>query len=311
MKLKTIITEIFEVIAPLFFSFLIILFSPILKFICFKKSLKFSKPKSIVITGTCSGLGRELACKYSSIYKNDLAILLMGMNEDNLNQVKQICQNHGSIVYTIIENIKNKEKMKNHLIEFNSKYPIDLLIANAGTIESQLKESLSFEDKLREISDTNINGMLNTVLPVIPLMESRGYGQIAIVSSLSKNFSSFYVGYSASKAYISTFTNILRNRLHSLNIGVSLIEPGFISTPLTQSLKIKPLFEINIEDAASEIVEGIENGKSYISFPLSARCVSIISHVVPEFLTDAINSFNSFFFGRFDFHNKDIKNKIN
>ncbi|KAM9995688.1 hypothetical protein ACTFIY_001864 [Dictyostelium cf. discoideum] len=309
MKLKSIITEIIEVLAPFFFSFLILLFSPILKFICFKKSLKFSKPKSIVITGTCSGLGRELACKYSSIYKNDLTLLLMGRNEDNLNHVKQICQNHGSNVHTIIEDIKNKEGMKNHLIEFHSKYPIDLLIANAGIIESQLNDS--FENKLREVSDTNINGMLNTVLPVIPLMESRGYGQIAIVSSLSKNFSSFYVGYSASKAYISTFTKIIRNRLLALNIGVYLIEPGYISTPLTQTLNIKPLFEIKTEDAAIEIIEGIENGKSYISFPLNAQLLSIFSLSIPEFLIDSINSFNSFFFERFDFHKKDIKNKIN
>ncbi|KAN0019775.1 hypothetical protein ACTFIU_002997 [Dictyostelium citrinum] len=309
MKIKSIIIESIEVILPLFFSLLAIIISPILKIICLKKALKFSRPKTIVISGSSSGIGKALACKYASIYKNDITLLIMGRNKDEIKQVKQICESYGSKVFSINENIKNKEGMKKQLIDFDSKYPIDLLIANAGGLESQLEESLSFEEKLREIADLNINGMLNTVLPVIPLMESRGYGQIAIMSSMSKNFSSFYAGYSASKAYISTFTKILRNRLFDLNIGVYLLEPGFISTPLTDTLKVNPLFEIPVDEAALEIIEGIENGKAFISFPLKAQLLSMASNAVPLFLIDANHAIVSFFLKRFDFHNIDIRNK--
>ncbi|KAN0038942.1 hypothetical protein ACTA71_001135 [Dictyostelium dimigraforme] len=313
MKLKSNIIEIIEIIIIFFFSIFIILLSPILKLICVKKALKFQKPKSIVITGASSGIGKSLACKYASIYKNDLTLLLIGRNKDRLNQVKEICQSYGSNILIISENIKNKDGMKKHLIEFDLKFPIDLLIANAGAIESQLKETLSFEEKLIEITDVNINGMLNTVLPVIPLMESRGYGQIAIVSSLVKNFSSFFPGYSSSKAYISTFTKTLRNRLLALNIGVYLIEPGFVSTPMTESLKIKGLFEITVDEASSEIIEGIKKGNAHISFPMRAKLISIFSNMVPLFLMDGNHAICSFFLKRFDFHNKDInnKNKIN
>jgi NAD(P)-dependent dehydrogenase (short-subunit alcohol dehydrogenase family) len=125
--------------------------------------------------------------------------------------------------------------MEMWLREFQTRYPIDLVIANAG-ISAGTGGVLSGEpiDQARLVFDTNLMGVLNTIEPVIEPMQGRGHGQIAIISSLAG-----FVGwpgapaYCGSKAAARIYGEALRRSLGKSGVGVSVICPGFVESRIT------------------------------------------------------------------------------
>ncbi len=73
--------------------------------------------------------------------------------------------------------------------------------------------------------------------------------------------------YGASKAAVINFTETLYLDLHPKGLGVYLIMPGFVKTPLTDGNDFKMPHLISAEEAAQEIVAGLRAGKFEIHFP--------------------------------------------
>jgi short-subunit dehydrogenase len=73
--------------------------------------------------------------------------------------------------------------------------------------------------------------------------------------------------YGASKAALINFTETLYLDLHPKGLGVYLINPGFVATPLTAKNAFRMPHLITAEEAAREIVAGIERGDFEIHFP--------------------------------------------
>ncbi|KAM9996834.1 hypothetical protein ACTFIZ_001787 [Dictyostelium cf. discoideum] len=92
-------------------------------------------------------------------------------------------------------------------------------------------------------------------------------------------------GYSSSKGYIKSFGLILRNGLASRGVGVSVIMPSFIYTPLVDSLDCKDipmLLPITTNQASKYITDAI------ISFPPLIYCLSHFVTSIPPTLRDAL-----------------------
>src|SRR2546421_287135 len=115
---------------------------------------------------------------------------------------------------------------------------------------------------------TNRHGVIGTCAVVLPALIAQGQGAIGIVASVAG-----YRGlpkaliYGASKAAVINFTETLYLDLRPKGLGVYLINPGFVKTPLTAHNDFKMPALITAEEAATAIVQGLRAGKFEIHFP--------------------------------------------
>ena len=123
-------------------------------------------------------------------------------------------------------------------------------------------------DAANKLVDLNLRGVLNCLDPVLPALLRQGTGAIGIVSSVAG-----YSGlpraliYGATKAALINLCESLYLDLRPQGIGVHLINPGFVDTPLTADNPFPMPALITPEEAARHIVSGIGRGAFHIHFP--------------------------------------------
>ncbi|MEO8346274.1 MAG: SDR family NAD(P)-dependent oxidoreductase [Betaproteobacteria bacterium] len=144
---------------------------------------------------------------------------------------------------------------------------VDLVLIVAGTHKEMRAWELNEKDS-RALLEINLHGVLNTTGAVVPGLLAQGHGAIGIVASVAgyRGLPKALV-YGASKAAVINFTETLYMDLHPKGLGVYLIMPGFVKTPLTDQNDFKMPHLITAEEAAQEIVAGVRAGKFEIDFP--------------------------------------------
>ena len=237
--------------------------------------------KTVVITGGSSGIGRALAICYAG---KGVTLGLIGRNEQRLNDVASICRSKGASVSVGIFDVGQREQLGAWLIAFNDGTPVDLLIANAGVMGGAREgEIIEADETSRFILEINVMGVLNTVQPLLPRMMARRSGQIALVSSIA-GFIPLpdAPSYGASKAAILSYGLGLRTALQGSGVKLSVICPGFVTTPMTAQERGWRPFEMPAEHAALLIVQGLNRDKAIIAFPRILAFFTWLGGLLPE-----------------------------
>ncbi|HEX4909608.1 MAG TPA: SDR family NAD(P)-dependent oxidoreductase [Permianibacter sp.] len=149
----------------------------------------------------------------------------------------------------------------------NSFGAIDTLVYNAGTCE-YIDHGALDSAVVERVMDTNFFGLSRCIEAALPLLRKGLQPQISAVSS-----SAAYLplpraeAYGASKAAMSYLLHTLRLGLQPEGISVNVICPGFVKTPLTDRNDFAMPCQISAEEAASEIIAGLQRNKKEIHFP--------------------------------------------
>ena len=246
-------------------------------------------PKHVVITGANGGIGAALAKVYA-VPGTRLSLLARDLGR--LEIVAAACRDRGCDVEAHAGDVTDAAGMERWLFACDSVVPVDLIIANAGMLGAPvLIENAGETDAARRIFSVNTLGMINTVTPLLPRLIGRRTGQIAIVSSLSA-----FVGvpafpaYSASKAAACVYGDALRSLLAPHGVRITTVYPGFVDTPMSQSLGCRGPFLWSADRAAVHIARGLARGRREMLFPwpltLAARCIrSLPTALVDRLLT--------------------------
>ena len=244
-----------------------------------------TSPKSIFITGASSGIGKAISIQFAA---PGITLFLCGRNKERLQQTASICEEKGALVHLFLFDATDKVAAKNAVLEAHKIKPLELLIANAGVSGGVLGKE-DQEESIRQIFDTNIYGVINTVLPVIDLFKSQGFGQIALMSSIA-GFRGLMncPAYSSSKNFVKAWGEALRGALKPNNIKVNVICPGFVKTPLTDKNVFKMPFLMQPEKAAVIIQKGISTNKGIIAFPMIMHFLIALLTSLPRVLTNPI-----------------------
>ena len=243
--------------------------------------------KTILITGASSGIGEALALHYAQFGHR---LILGGRNVERLASVASACEKAGAEIHYQAVDVTARDLMHQWISGFDKRFPLDLIIANAGisggTGGATLVHSLSQSQK---IFDVNFQGVLNTIDPVLPRMIDRKSGQIAIISSLA-GFSAWpgAPAYSASKAAVRFYGEALHARLKPAGVRVSVICPGFVKSRMTDRNPFPMPFLMTGEKAARIIARKLEGNPPRIVFPwptaLVARALGLLPPGLAAFL---------------------------
>jgi short-subunit dehydrogenase len=242
--------------------------------------------KNILITGASSGIGEALALGYAAPGVN---LYLSGRNAERLEQVASHCREKGADIHIKILNVADRETTESWVLEADTFKPLDLIIANAGVSASSGPETFESAVAVRENFSVNVDGVMNTILPIAERMKQRGKGQIAIVSSVM-SFISFpgSSSYSASKAAVRVFGEGLRISIAKYGVGVSVILPAMVKTPMTDALERKSRGAMSTEKAAEIIIKGLKNNKPRIGFSKKLYFIFWLFGCLPSAITSRL-----------------------
>lgn len=145
--------------------------------------------------------------------------------------------------------------------------PVDLCVYCAGYYRAMSATSFDLADARRHL-EINFNGALHLLDALLPQLLTAGRGHLSLISSVAG-----YRGlpkalaYGPSKAALTHLAEALYLDLHPRGIGVSVIHPGFVKTPMTAQNDFHMPAEISPEQAARAILDGWADGDFEIHFP--------------------------------------------
>jgi chlorophyll(ide) b reductase len=192
------------------------------------------KSKTIVITGSTRGFGRELAEEF--LIRGN-RVVICSKNKENVHhtevELKKIYDKNVHVLVADVSNYDDCVQMTDSTIkEYGG---IDILINNAGTNAYKRQKFLEFQhDEIESIVNTNLLGTLNCCHAIMPYMLENDNGVIINVEGAGSenNETEGYAAYGATKSGITQFTTTLRKEYENTNVHVCLLSPGMMFTNL-------------------------------------------------------------------------------
>lgn len=239
---------------------------------------RFDSPTSILITGASSGIGAVLAQTYA---REGVNLALGGRNAQRLEAVADAVRAAGADYTVARVDVTDAHAMREWIVGTDRETPLDLVIANAGISAGTRKATRGTPADAARIFATNVEGVANTVIPILPRMRERGRGQIALMSSLA-GFHGFAdaPAYCASKSAVRLYGTALRKSCREDGVGISVICPGFVRSPMTDVNDFRMPMLMDADHAARIICRGLARNRRIIAFPwpmyIGVRLLSLL-----------------------------------
>jgi uncharacterized protein len=174
-----------------------------------------------IVTGASSGIGRELAL----ICAQEGFDLLLAADRPEIQEAARQCREIGAHVTVVETDLADTEGV-DELWAAAAGRPVDALLANAGRGLGRAFLDQDFDD-VRHVIDTNITGTVYLVQLAGRHMRDRGQGRILLTGSIAGFIPGTYLAvYSATKAFIDSFSFALRAELKDTGVTVTCLMPG-------------------------------------------------------------------------------------
>ena len=224
--------------------------------------------KILLITGATSGIGEAVAKLAAD---KGFAVIACGRNQDKLALLSQ----HPNI-RAIAFDVTNQ----NATMQALEGIQCDIAILNAGTceyVDIAAVEPAMFE----RVFAANVFGVVNVIAALLPNMQAGN--KLVFVESLARLLpfprSEAYGGSKAALHYIAKSFAV---DLAPKGIQVQTASPGFVKTPLTDKNDFEMPMLISVEEAARDMLNGIQKNTSKFYFPTRFSLLLRFLHLLPE-----------------------------
>lgn len=241
----------------------------------------------ILITGASSGIGEALAIEFA---KRGAILGLLARREQELRDLAVRCDAAGGTSRIFPCDVTDADAVGEAADALRAEFgQIDTLIANAGVGGNNVETRALQPSAVKHVIDINLLGAANAVYAVLPHMLDRGEGHLVAISSLA-GFRGLpkSAAYSASKAGMTAFFESVRLDVQQKGIDVTIIQPGFIKTPLTAGRENKMPFLMDLDDAIPLFLHAIEKRKKFAAFPWPLATLVRAGRIFPAWLYDRI-----------------------
>lgn len=222
------------------------------------KKIKKWNEQHIWLIGASSGIGRALAI---SLAKRGANLYLSSRKSELLEELQQQFPN---LITVYALDVLNSEEIVSTL---NKIEKLDMVIGLAADYSPMTIQN--FDTKIAShMIDVNLKGAINLTGPVLKRFCRERKGHLSLVASIAG-----YIGlpqssvYGATKAALINFCESIYNEAKEFNVDISIINPGFVKTNLTAKNSFPMPFLMTPEEAADEIIKGLERGQFAIVFP--------------------------------------------
>jgi NADP-dependent 3-hydroxy acid dehydrogenase YdfG len=219
--------------------------------------------KRVWVIGASSGIGEACA---QALIKAGAKVALSSRRVERLNTLAALGNSEQSLVLPL--DVTDDAQLKNGYQSILSTWGgIDLLLFVSGVYVPLRADNFDI-DTTEQTINANLLGPMRAVALVLPEMLKAHTGHIAIVGSVA-GYSGLpkALAYGPSKAAIINFCETLYYDLLPQGVSVHMISPGFVATEATAQNDFEMPALISAEEAAVEILSGIEKGEFDIHFP--------------------------------------------
>ena len=229
------------------------------------------------ITGASTGIGRALAV---ALAERGVKVAASARSADKLAELARAHPGIAPLPLDVLDAAAMAEAVRSISSTLG---PIDLAVLNAGIWEPMSMRNFSAAKAARSMA-VNYQGIVNGIEALLPPMLERGAGHIAMVASVTgyRGLSPLTAAYAPSKAAVINLAECLRNDLRAHEITVSVINPGYVATPMTSTNKFPMPFMVSAEAAARHIVRGLEKRKFDIAFPWQLVALMKLGRLMPS-----------------------------
>ena len=216
--------------------------------------------KTVWIVGASSGIGQATA---AALHGLGARVVVSARNAQSL---AAFVEQHPGCVALALD-ATNSQAVKAAADQLLAQGPLDCVVYCAGHYHAMRADALDLADMVRHV-DVNYLGALYVLDAVLPALLKRGTGHVSLVGSVA-GFRGLpnSLAYGPTKAALINLAETLYLDLHDKGMGVSLINPGFVQTPLTADNDFAMPALLTPAQAATAIVQGWARGAFEIHFP--------------------------------------------
>lgn len=254
--------------------------------------------KTVLITGAGSGIGRAIALEAS---KRGAYVVATDLRPESAAETAGQLATPGESHGLDVSDASDFARLADDVYERRGH--IDVLVNNAGIgVGGDFRDHT--EQDWQRIIDVNLWGVLNGLRAVYPRMAEKGSGQIANIASMAGLLPvPGMSAYATTKHAVKGLTLSLRAEAQVLGVGVSVVCPGVIRTPILDSpmrsvaeekrkkmMKIlMPMKKTEPEVAGRDICDGIERNLPIIFTPKWSRRYHRLWRFVPSLVWKQLN----------------------
>ncbi|MBX9926985.1 MAG: SDR family NAD(P)-dependent oxidoreductase [Hyphomicrobiaceae bacterium] len=239
--------------------------------------------KVVWITGASTGIGRELAL---ALAKAGVAVAASARSRSKLDELKS----QHPLIRAYPLDVTDESACRETAAQIGRDLgAIDLAILNAGVWVPM--DAAHFDPAgIAESMAVNYTGVVNALDPLIRDMTARRTGHIALVSSVA-GYRGLpgAVAYAPTKAAVIALAEALYLDLRDSGVALSIVNPGFVDTPMTKVNNFPMPFMISADDAAGRIIRGLAARRYEIAFPLRMKLLAKFMRLMPNAMFFAIS----------------------
>ncbi len=250
-------------------------------------------PKTALITGATSGIGRELAKLFAQDHYN---LVIVARSQDELAQTAaELQQQYGVQVTTIAKDLFQRDAPFEVYDDLQAQgLQIDVLVNDAG--QGQYGQ-FTTTDIHRELAiiQLNIGAYVTFTKLYLQEMVARKAGKILQVSSLGAEIPGpLQAVYHGTKAFVTSFTEAVREETKDSGVTITILEPGVTDTDFFNKAdmeRAKLVAEGPRADPAQVAKDGYEAllaGQDKIVSGLLNKAQAVLGHVLPDSTVAAI-----------------------
>jgi len=207
--------------------------------------------KTVVITGAGRGIGRSLACYFAA---NGANVALLDTISSDLDETRDRCAQHPVRAGTYVLSVTDEGAVGTALDRVVSDFGrLDGIVNNAGIVRDSMLLKVKggqVIDKMtlaqwQAVIDVNLTGVFLCAREAAQRMVNLGNGGVIVnMSSISRAGNLGQTNYSAAKAGVAAMTVVWARELARYGIRVGAVAPGFVRTPMVESMREEVLLKV-------------------------------------------------------------------
>ena len=231
--------------------------------------------KVIWITGASTGIGREIALQLAA---SGATVAASARSAAKLHELEAACANIKAYPLDVTDLTATEATAAAIARDLG---PIDLALLNAG-VWHPMNVTTYDAAAVTQAMAVNFTGVTNALAPLLPAMIARKSGHIAIVSSVAGYRGlPVAIAYAPSKAALISLAETLYPDLLDESVKLTVINPGFIDTPMTKVNTFPMPFIVSTGQAADIIIRGLMKAPFEIVFPWRMKLLAKFSRLLP------------------------------